>query len=865
MDLNERAQLENELLISMQKLKEADNIIKNLTNNKFAGKKNQNEIKLSIEDLKLTHKLCVEDIKNHNETIKKLKNKLDEGERIINKLKQENEKLTKIHQKKDNDKFNKNLHIKNTIQLSQFLGFKSKKSGEIGKDHGIGGQKKNLEKNKINNEIYLKKKADLEKKFQELKEKSNRFNETIEDQNKIINEYKNFLKEVNQNMNNFNEGLNISAINIANMENNEQQKKFDEIYDQIDKVSLIIVNMDDLVSNIKNNFIQNLENLLNNITVELNELNLEENQNDYNFNNISQTINSEFNEIEKIFEKFWKDNNNFYEINNNVEEELNKLKYLYKNYVEEYKKKRENSRAILMQEDKNKINEGKILNNYNNYFNSNDKSETSISDSFVFKLKGFNSKEDLYKTINIFKETEEDYLIEQYIEDAQLLRKNYHVICYVYDNFDVYDIYYDLKAVGLRRAECFTKSSHPFHYGKDIEVQSFSINGEEYPFIKRSHNIEFQINLRNLESINIHILYKSSTNKNFLTQNELNLRNIYKKEYYGLERSLAGQKAKFSLILKGSFDIVNFSKYFLVRNKKNKKEVEYIWGGIVPFEGMTTLITFSKKEATWSFNFSVELKSNSFIRDTMFYVPIEFIGGNNEIVNIKSACPQSTNCILEEEERQYAIEFFNTRYKDAKFNIEGVLKNKCKGEWEIDLTNEEIENLMPEEDRLCKEQLRTFANNIIKEFDNKNKDNNFEFHDYMKIGMWVYENITYDLSYSGQTNYSSVDIYNMKKGVCHHFTKLSNALLYSLGYKVLYVAGYVCKDDSCFKTNTGHAWSLIRLNNNKWYPFDSTWGIFTGKLPVIHIFSCFSSKHISARGSDRIKIDNNQMEGIFIQ
>ena len=39
MDLNERAQLENELLISMQKLKEADNIIKNLTNNKFAGKK----------------------------------------------------------------------------------------------------------------------------------------------------------------------------------------------------------------------------------------------------------------------------------------------------------------------------------------------------------------------------------------------------------------------------------------------------------------------------------------------------------------------------------------------------------------------------------------------------------------------------------------------------------------------------------------------------------------------------------------------------------------------------------------------------------------------------------------------------------
>ena len=870
MDFNERAKLEHELLLSMRKLKKADEIIKNLKKNKFDEKKLVNEIISNIEDLKLTHKLCLEDVKNHKEEIEKLKNKLNEGEKVINKLKEENEKLKKIHLNKKEDKSNKNLHIINTSQLSQFLGFKSKKSREIENEHGMRrgtSPKKNFEKNIKNNELYLKKKAELEKKFQELKEKSNRFNETIEDQSRIIKDNKDFLKEVNQNMNNFNEGINISVIDVANMEDNEQQKKYDEIYEQIDKVSLVMVNMEDLVSNIKNNFIKNLENLLNNINTELNELNLEENQNDYNFNNISQAINSEFNEIQTIFDIFWKDNENFIEIKDNVEEELNKLKYLYKNYAKEYKKKRENSRLSLKQKeelDENKINEEQI-NQFNDYDKSNVKREPGLGESFVFKLKGFNTKEDLYKTINIFKETEEDYLLEQFIEEAQLLRKNYHVICYVYDDFDAYDIYYDLKAVGLRRTEYFKKCYHNFHYGEDIEIQSFSINGEEYPYIKKSHSIEFQIELGNLESLKIHILYKSSKNKNFLTQNELNLRNLYRKEYYGLEKSLSGQKAKFSLILKGSFDIVNFSEFFLVRNKKNTKEIEYMWGGIVPYGGRITLITFSKTEATWSFNFSVQIKSNSYIRNTMFYVPIEFIGGNNEIVNIKPSCPQSTNVILNEEERQYDIEFFHTQHKEAKFSIEGVLKNKCKGEWEIDLTNEEIENLMPEEDRLCKEQLRSFAKDIIKEFDKKNKDNNFEFHDYMKIGMWVYENITYDLSYSGQTNYSAVDIYNIKKGVCHHFTKLSNALLYSLGYKVLYATGYVCKEDSSFKTSTGHAWSLIRLNNNKWYPFDSTWGIFTGKLPVIHIFSFFSGKHISIRGNDRIIFDKNQMEGIFIQ
>ena len=42
MDLNERAQLENEILLSMKKIKEADNIIKNLTNSKIGRNKIEN-------------------------------------------------------------------------------------------------------------------------------------------------------------------------------------------------------------------------------------------------------------------------------------------------------------------------------------------------------------------------------------------------------------------------------------------------------------------------------------------------------------------------------------------------------------------------------------------------------------------------------------------------------------------------------------------------------------------------------------------------------------------------------------------------------------------------------------------------------
>ena len=95
----------------------------------------------------------------------------------------------------------------------------------------------------------------------------------------------------------------------------------------------------------------------------------------------------------------------------------------------------------------------------NNNIPVNNIKDKGLGETFMLNIKDDMKKEDLYKTINIFKETEEDKLLEQYIEEAQLLRKNYHVICYIYDDFDFYDVSYDLKAVGLRGGEYFPKCS----------------------------------------------------------------------------------------------------------------------------------------------------------------------------------------------------------------------------------------------------------------------------------------------------------------------------------------------------------------------------------------------------------------------
>ena len=128
-------------------------------------------------------------------------------------------------------------------------------------------------------------------------------------------------------------------------------------------------------------------------------------------------------------------------------------------------------------------------------------------------------------------------------------------------------------------------------------------------------------------------------------------------------KDLAGQIAKLSLILKGNFDIVSFDNYFLVRNKKNLSEIEYIWGGVVPNEGKKTRIFVSKIQENWFFHISITFNSNNYIKDTILYSPIQFVGGNNEIIKINASTKQTKNIILNDESRTYIVKYKNINEK----------------------------------------------------------------------------------------------------------------------------------------------------------------------------------------------------------
>ena len=509
-----------------------------------------------------------------------------------------------------------------------------------------------------------------------------------------------------------------------------------------------------------------------------------------------------------------------------IKKQIKELKDIQKKYKNENIKRNESIRQSLMQNINNNNND-----NNNNIANNNneqnfDFDNIPISESLLIKPKG--SKEDLYKTINIF--SKEKDVNKSTV--PQLLEKNWHEICYIYDDYDIYDVNFILKAVGLSdKNSSFQEFS--FYAKRNCEVELLTVNGKKINYEKKSYIFNFKISLKNLETAKIHIKYKHLKNKDS-SSNETELRY---EECYGITKKVNKNcVGKYILILKGNFDILNFEDdNFLIKNEKNKNESEYFWGGKIPSEGKKFWIKFTRKKAKWNatIHFKATEDNGLIINGFKFYLKSLFFGANINIIDLKFSSPQKMKVYLDEGSKKYIVEYENN-YSECEISENLIFENKSKPGWNIDLSDEEVERKMPKEDVRDKAKLKVIAQKIIKEFDEKHKNSKFEYYDFMKIAEWVHKNIKYNYSYSGKHKYTALDIYKNKAGVCHHFTRLSNALLFSLGYKVAYIYGLVSKLKK-FGFENCHAWSVIKIGNT-WYPFDSTWGIYRGKVPITHIF-----------------------------
>ena len=833
---------EEEIRVLLENNKKLEKELKILQNEKEAQNKNKdikddNIIKQPKEQNNLNNSICnINDLYKStiiNITKRKIKKRVEDSinlniipEDEYNKKKDEEEKE---RQKKEEEEFKKRMKEEEE---------KQKKMMEEAK------LKKELE-NKILE--YNNTKKNLEKKFEEIKKKNNDFYKDIQNQNIYVNNYKTFINELNEEINGLKSQLNISLYGIeAIQENQSKNSKIAEFINALETISLKIKQLNNIIDDSKNIKLKNVESIQTEIQEKFNEIDNEnKNNNLIILKNIFETNNNfvitKLKELEQLIEALNSNKNSCENSKKSIEDDINKLKKDIGDYVQKIKK----AQTIIMSNRNKKEKNGPFIDSI------------FLKGSMLLGINNFGSSEDIFSSTNVFIEDKDENIQKQ-----NILRKNWNEICYVYEEYDIHDINFEIKAVGLPPNSFFSSCSIGFVFDTDVEILEFEMDGKKKEFTYESYSLEFKIKLKNLESNKIHLKYKESPLKTKMTEGEKKERKFVKNNYYGLTKNIAGQNGKFTLSIKCDFEVISFEDEFFVKTK----EKEYTWGGKVPPQGKRTYVKMSKTKGKFNFLYSevVETKNNNPIKSTKMTVPVSFVGGNNEVLKIDCSSEQTENVTLKKEERVYEINFLNTTSPKAEFKIQGELLNRCKGEWDCDLTDKQIEDQIPQDYKTNKGKFKELAQKIIKNYDEEHKNDIVKVPDVVKIGKWIKKNIKYDLSYSGRNDITATETMNKRIGVCHHFTKLFNALMYSLGYQTIYVSGYGLDKKDTFGKEDAHAWSLIKIDG-KWLPFDSTWGIFSGKLPVCHVFKQYFPLGIKIIGTDMVKFGNGKDEGKFLE
>ena len=799
-------------------------------------------------------------IKEKNENIRKDKEKGNTKKEEEIKKKEEEKKI-KLNEEKNINK--KELNEKDKKENEDIL----RQAEKIRKfrEKILEEKRKEKEKEKKLKEEMDTKKAleleEIEKKKKEIYQLSQKFQEIqkvvtnhvnkANSQKNFCENFKSFMDEFVTDINDINSKIHISVIDID--ENFNQQNKT-KIQNDINKLYSKFNNFISILEKIENEHLKPIEKKFGIIQENLNEVkNLFHNSNS-NLKALlsikNNIIKNNLDDLNKIIIKLIEDEISYENLKKEIENDIKDLQNKGKKFCEEVEKKEIESTKKVKEEAE--IKQNIIKNAKENYPNIG---KMFLKNSMLLGIDDFANPNDLFSSKILFR----DNNIDIYKKD--LLRRNWKETCYVYQDYDLYDITFELKAVGLESNCYYNQASIGLTLNRTYKILEFEIDGKKSPYHYSNSLIEFDIHLNNLESNQIHVKYQETEN---LTKLEKKERKLYRNDWYGISKNLKGQNAIFTLIIKCDFEIIGFEKGFLAKIKD--KQNEYRWAGKVPDDGKKILVKMSRKTAKFDFNIieGIESIEKKPLKNTTLSFNSYFMGGNIEISNLKVYSNQTKQIEHDSKNGKYIIKFNDTNSYYGDIHFEGNLTNRCKGEWKCDLTKEQIEKEYPEDYKNNKEGFKKIALDIIKNYDIKHHKDPIKVTDLVKIGEWVKDNIKYDLSYEGKNEISATEVYNIGAGVCHHFTKLYNALLYSLGYECIYISGYAIKKNDCFNDSDRHAWSLIKVND-KWLPFDATWGIFSGKLPVCHIFEHYFIGGKNTSGFDSIKFRDTKVRGIFIE
>ena len=459
------------------------------------------------------------------------------------------------------------------------------------------------------------------------------------------------------------------------------------------------------------------------------------------------------------------------------------------------------------------------------YFEGKTTRETIQQHGFVHYSKKFNSE--IYNYIPEYLQRENQIILNKSNtnESKIIVLAIYKKIIFTEYGQEI-DELYKIKVINYPGGSYVTSYYFGLLQNIQYDIVSVEVNGRKADYAKHASSILFNnFGALNNQFGEIHVKYKYYTNTD---------KNIVRKESM-ITLNTKDTYCKIIVCVPDNYVLLTSSDYFQ-RSPENNNILVY--NGISNQEEIKDCFQFCVKKGTWDIYQEFTLSSLSHIEKCKFIMNRLHKGGNliekqYDIINNYGGFTDD----ITEDKFIFNFNKLNTNKITLgfKINVENSTSN-----YKV-IEKADLITKIPGED---KQFFISLSNMIL----NNDKSN---LPVYKKLGKWVHNYLTYNINLRGK-KFTAKQIYDIKQGVCEHFTLLYNTLLVSQGIDAIHVSGYALDmtENNVMKENeynkptinqpnylesSKHAWSLAKVDG-EWIPIDATWNMFEKNVPITHIF-----------------------------
>jgi len=289
-------------------------------------------------------------------------------------------------------------------------------------------------------------------------------------------------------------------------------------------------------------------------------------------------------------------------------------------------------------------------------------------------------------------------------------------------------------------------------------------------------------------------------------------------EFISMPSWIDGAKSNIKVDVSPDFVVYSTHKN-LTKNGNN-----YYWSETVSQTNLfQELFLLTPIEGKWRVKISGNAIGDDKFREAKLSIPKYFKDGPFKIEDYDLTTNVGTNYEVKEKDDYYHFDFSNVNSRLLSGSVSAVIKNGDNNNVNLTLNPTNYLNY----------QIRhrdDYASIINKIRNNPAYDG---LQEYQAIVDWVHKYIKYDEAAFGN-DMTIEDILKVRRGVCSHYSKLFVELSRYVGIPAFSVAGL------SYNVEKGkfidHAWAYIYVMGN-WIPMDPTWNIYSGKLPISHIYT----------------------------